>query len=160
MSNDDARLRELLWRMREEAEETWRNVDPHQAKRDLKLFSEIEELLGPTAWDSLEPTTHIAWGDQAICHWTRHPPPRWPPTQTSVKIAELIIQLPSMDGTYIEFVARPHADWSGVTCDACRIRLPTLLRELSRALDDMQEGIIEGVRRRSDQSKETLHEGI
>lgn len=149
MNDDEARLRELLWRLREEADEAWRNVDHHHAKRDLKLLGEIEELLGPTAWDALEPTTHIAWGNQAICHWTRHPPARWPPTQRSVKITELIVQLPSEDETCIEFVSQPDADWSGVTCDACRVRLPTLLRELSSVLDDVQEGIMTKVARKS-----------
>ena len=146
MNDDKARLLELLWRMREEADEAWRNVDHAHVKRDLKLLDEIEELLGPSTWNSLEPSTHITWGDQAICHWTRHPFPRWPPTQGSVKITELIIQLPSEDETYIEFISRPETDWNGVTCDACRVRLPTLLREVSIALDDMQEGILESFR--------------
>lgn len=150
--DENEKLRELLWRMREEADEAWRNVDPrraerHHAKRDPKLLSEIEALIGPTAWDALLPTTHIAWGDQAICHWTFHPPAQWPPTQTSVKLSELIAKLPCKDDeTYVEYVARPDADWNGVTCDACRIRLPTLLREMSGILDDMHEGIMEGFR--------------
>lgn len=152
MTDENAKLRELLWRMREEADEAWRNVDPHsvlqsRARRDLQLLADVEELLGPTAWDALTPTTHIVWGDQAICHWTLHAPSRWPPTQRAVKITELIVELPDPDDdTHVEFVARPQADWSGVDCDGCRIRLPTLLREMSVFLDDVQEGIMEGFR--------------
>ena len=151
-ADDNKKLRELLWLMREEAEEGWRNVDPlravrHHAERDLKLRDEIEALIGPMAWDALESTTHIAWHDQAICHWTIHAPVHWPPTQTSVAITELIVRLPCEDDeTYVEFVARPDANWNGVTCDACRLRLPTLLREMSAVLDDLHEGIMEGVR--------------
>lgn len=54
MNAANAKLRELLWRVREEADEAWRNVDPkravrHHAKRDLKLLAEGEDLLGPNA---------------------------------------------------------------------------------------------------------------
>jgi hypothetical protein len=142
--------------MREEADEAWRNVDPkravrHHAKRDLKLLAEVEDLLGPNAWNALGPAKHIAWNDQAICHWTFHAPAHWPPTQTAVKIADLIARLPCADDeTYVEFIARPDVDWNGVTCDACRIRLPTLLRELGSTLDDLQEGIMEGFRTHPD----------
>jgi hypothetical protein len=151
VNDENEKLRDLLWRMREEADEAWRNVDPRSAahchaKRDLKLLGAVEELLGPNAWGALEPTKHIAWGDQAICHWTFHPPTRWPATQTYAKITELITRLPCEDETYVEFVARPNSDWNGVTCDACRVRLPSLLRELSIALDDVHEGILEGFR--------------
>jgi len=138
--------------MREEAAEAWRNVDPkkaiqHGAKRDLALLHEVEALLGPDAWDTLAPATHISWGAQAICHWTRYSPAHWPPTQKAVKIADLIVRLPcAEDETLIEFVAHPDPNWNGVSCDACRVRLPTLLRELSVILDDMHEGIIEGHR--------------
>lgn len=150
-ADENKKLRELLHRMREDAEEAWRNVDPqravrHHAKRNLKLRDEIENLIGPTTWDALGPMKHIVWGDQAICHWTFHAPAHWPPTQTCVKITALITQLPSEDETYVEFVARPDAGWNGVTCDACRVRLPTLLREMSGALDDLHEGIMEGSR--------------
>lgn len=153
MSDDEAtKLRELLWRMREEAEEAHRNVDPkravkHHYLRDLKLLHEVEDLLGPTAWDALESATHIAWDDKAICHWTFHPPAQWPPTQKAVKMSDLIVRLPcAEDETFVEYVARPDADWNGVTCDACRVKLPTLLRELSLVLDDLHEGIMEGLR--------------
>jgi len=151
MIDENMKLRGLLRRMREEADEAWRNIDPHRAARhhavrDDKLRDEIETLIGPTGWNALEPATHIAWGDQAICHWTMHAPAQWPPTQTCVKITELITRLPSEDATYVEFLARPAVDWNGVTCDACRVRLPTLLREMSRNLDDVQEGIMEGYR--------------
>ncbi len=144
-------LRELLYQMREEAAEAWRVADPRkcvaaQVRRNQDLFARVEQMIGPTAWAELPPRTHIAWGDQAICHWTLHPPARWPSTQTSVKIADLVARLPCEDETYIEFVARPTGDWNGVTCDACRIRLPTLLRELGSALDDVHEGILEGFR--------------
>jgi hypothetical protein len=150
--DENKKLRDLLWRMREEADEAHRNCDPKKSikyhfMRDLKLFREVEELLGPTTWDALDSTTHIEWGDQAICHWTFHPPAQWPPTQKAVKITKLIVQLPcAEDETLVEFVARPDADWSGVTCDACRIRLPAILREVSGILDDLHEGILEGAR--------------
>ncbi|HSX22420.1 MAG TPA: hypothetical protein VLE97_06545 [Gaiellaceae bacterium] len=152
LSEENATLRDLLRRMREEACEAWRNVDLQSAlecgaKRDSDLLREAEELIGPTAWDALDPAVHIEWGDRAICHWTLHPPARWPTTQSSVKIAEVITQLPCADDeTLVEFVTRPDADWNGVTCDACRVRLPTLLRELTGILDDLQEGILEGHR--------------
>jgi hypothetical protein len=146
VNNDKARLLGLLYRLREEVEEAWRNADHAYVKRDRKLLNELEQLLGPSTWDSLEPSTHITWGDQAICHWTRHPSTRWPQTQGAVKITDLIVQLPSEDETYIEFVSRPDTNWNGVTCDACRVRLPTLLREVSIALDDLQEGLLEGFR--------------
>jgi hypothetical protein len=46
------KLRDLLRRMREEADEAWRNGDPlhaarHRAKRDPALRDEVAELLGP-----------------------------------------------------------------------------------------------------------------
>lgn len=149
---ENEKLRNLLRRLREEAAEAWRNVDPrraarHHFKRDGNLHEEIDDLIGPTAWDALPSTVHIEWGDQAICRWTFHPPAQWPPSQTCVKIAALVAELPCKDDeTYVEFVARPDASWNGVTCDACRIQLPTLLHELSSALDDVQEGIMEGFR--------------
>jgi hypothetical protein len=151
-AEENATLRALLRRMREEADEAWRNADPRSAmrsgaRRDKELLAEVEALIGPTAWGALEPAIHIEWGDQAICHWTLHPRARWPSSQTAVKIAELIARLPcAEDETFVEFVARPDPRWNGVTCDACRVRLPTLLRELSVILDDLQEGILEGHR--------------
>jgi hypothetical protein len=145
---ESKKLRELLWRMQEEADEAWRNVDPKSgAERDLALRAEVEDLLGPSAWDALGPTTHIVWDERAICHWTPHVLVRWPPTQTAVKISDLIVRLRcEEDETFVEFVTRPDVDWGGVTCDTCRIRLPTLLRELSLVLDDLHEGIMEGHR--------------
>lgn len=160
MSNDEnAKLRDLLARMREEADDAWRCVDAghamkHHAERDRGLRGEVEALIGPSSWDALEPARHILWGDRAICHWTLHAPARWPASQTYVPITDLIVRLPCPeDETYVEYVARPDADWNGVTCDACRVRLPTLLREVSVALDDMHEGIIEGFRTHP----ETIH---
>jgi hypothetical protein len=151
-NDENRKLRELLSRMREEADEARRNVDPksvlrYGAKRDRQLLDEVEALLGPRAWDALDSATHIEWGDQAICHWTLYPPTRWPSSQKAVKIADLIARLPCEDDeTFVEFVARPDPSWNGVTCDDCRVRLPTLLRQLSVILDDLQEGIIEGHR--------------
>jgi hypothetical protein len=150
IEGDEKKLRDLLWRMREEAAEAWRNVGPgrpRRARRNQALFREVEDVLGPDAWDSLDPATHVVWDETAICRWTQHGPARWPETQKAVPIASLIVQLPcAEDESFVEFVARPDADWNGVTCDACRVRLPTLLREMSAILDDVQEGVMEGYR--------------
>lgn len=136
MNTPETKLCELLWRMREEADEAWRNAGHRQSKRDWKLLDEIEGILGPAAWDSLKPTIHITWGDLAICHWTHHPPARWPPTQGAMKITELIIRTPSPDGTGFKFISNPEADWNTATCGACCTRLPVLLCELGSVLDD------------------------
>ncbi len=151
------RAHELLGCMRDEAEEAWLDVRErndqlkrgdlrHKVGRDRALFDEVRTVVGPSTSERIPENVHIAWGDKAICHFTQRATKYWPKFQTAVDIAKLITAKNAEDPTDAEFVAYPPEDWGGVTCEACRIRLPTLLREMGVIMRDMHRGIMEGYR--------------
>lgn len=145
--------RDLLRQMRDEGEEAWRWVEDGRGKRrNGALFAKVEDKIGPSSWDQLIPMTHIVWGEDAICRWTAHPVKRWPKSQKHVMITQLIIKKDVVVGEdSTEFVAYPAPDWNGVSCDDCKTRLPTLLRELGIVMREMREGIMTGFREKFDE---------